>query len=129
MPTLIMMAGLPRSGKSTRAKELGYPIVNRDAIRLALHGRAYIQKAEPWITLLEKLMVEALFKAGHDKVVLDATNLDPNRRARWSALCDDIVLEVLNTSPEECIRRAVEGGREDLVFVINRMAERYGIKD
>ena len=35
---LIVMVGLPRSGKTTWARKQGYPIVNPDSIRLAFHG-------------------------------------------------------------------------------------------
>jgi predicted kinase len=35
--TLHMMVGLPGSGKSTIAKGLGFPIVDPDAIRMAVH--------------------------------------------------------------------------------------------
>jgi predicted kinase len=36
MQQLILTVGLPRSGKTTWAKQQGVPMVNRDAIRLAL---------------------------------------------------------------------------------------------
>lgn len=45
MKKLILTIGLPRSGKSTWAKQQGCPVVNPDSIRLALHGKAYIQEA------------------------------------------------------------------------------------
>lgn len=38
MKTLHMMVGLPRSGKSTVANGLGFPIVEPDAIRRAVRG-------------------------------------------------------------------------------------------
>ena len=60
--TLILTVGLPRSGKTTWAKKTGLPIVNRDAIRIALHGQAYIQDAEEMITAFEWYMVKALFE-------------------------------------------------------------------
>ncbi len=44
--TLIGMVGLPYSGKSTAARELGFPIVCPDAIRLALHGQRFILRDE-----------------------------------------------------------------------------------
>ena len=64
--TLILTVGLPRSGKSTWAAQTGWPIVNRDAIRLALHGQAYIQDAEDMVTAIETYMVKALFGAGNN---------------------------------------------------------------
>ena len=35
-----------RSGKTTWARQQGVPIVNRDAIRLALHGQRFEPRAE-----------------------------------------------------------------------------------
>lgn len=125
MKKLLMTIGLPRSGKSTWAKEQGYPIVNRDSIRLALHGQAYIQDAEPMVTAIEKYMVESLFIAGHDVVILDATNLKEEYRDKWSSDKWEIVYKIFTTSKDECIRRAEAGGRDDLVPVIERMYEDY----
>jgi predicted kinase len=82
---LILTVGLPRSGKSTWAKEQGHPIVNPDAIRLAMHGTAYNTKVEPLVWATAKYMVEALFLAGHDKVIVDATNSTRKRREFWKS--------------------------------------------
>ena len=49
-PQLLLMVGLPRSGKSTTARaisqDFGVPVVSRDAIRLSVHGHRYIPEAE-----------------------------------------------------------------------------------
>lgn len=70
MVRLLVTVGLPRSGKSTWAKQQGAPVVNPDAIRLALHGQAFLQEAEPLVWVMAKYMVEALFLAGHSTVIL-----------------------------------------------------------
>ncbi|GAF94425.1 unnamed protein product, partial [marine sediment metagenome] len=62
---LILTVGLPRSGKTTWARKQGIPMVNPDSIRLALHGKAFIEEAEPMIWTIAKYMVRALFIAGH----------------------------------------------------------------
>jgi hypothetical protein len=77
------MVGLPRSGKSTISKNLGFPIVSPDAIRLALHGERYLEKAEPMVWTLSRLMVETLFLAGHTDVVLDSCSHTRRQRERW----------------------------------------------
>ena len=41
MKEIIVTVGLPRSGKTTWAREQGYPIVNPDSIRLSLHGKRF----------------------------------------------------------------------------------------
>jgi predicted kinase len=124
-PTLVCTAGLPRSGKSTWAKEQGHPIVNPDAIRLAIHGQSFIASAEPLVWATAKIMVTALFKAGHEVVILDATSATRKRRADWK--CDDwrTWFKPFLATEEECIQRAVFGRRSDLVPVINRMAAQW----
>jgi predicted kinase len=119
---LVLTVGLPRSGKSTWAKSTGYPIVNRDSIRLALHGQAYIQESEEMVSAIEMYMVKSLFLAGHIRVIIDSTNLKEKYHKRWEYGNWIIILEVFNTSKEECIKRAIKDKREDLIPIIERMA-------
>jgi predicted kinase len=121
--TLMMTVGLPRSGKSTWVHRQDDPIVNPDAIRLALHGHEFIGLAEELVWAIAKLMVRALFIAGHDTVILDATNTSRKRRLRWKSRSWIRFYKEFDTSKEECIRRARDGGKELLVPVIERMAK------
>jgi len=125
MKTLILTIGLPQSGKSTWAQKQGHPIVNRDSIRLAFHGHAYIQESEPVISVFEEYMVKSLFIAGHDTVIVDATHLRPEYIERWQkSKLWEVQFEYFTGVPvEECIRRARENGREELIPVIKRMSE------
>lgn len=120
---VILTVGLPRSGKSTWAKKQGLPIVNRDSIRLAFHGQAYIQECEDMITIIEDCMVRALFLAGHDKVIIDACHTTQKRRDRWRSEEWEIKRVLFNSNKEECIRRAKISNRLDLIPVIERMSE------
>ena len=121
---LILTVGLPHSGKSTWAKIQGHPIVNPDSIRLALHGQAYIQEAEGFVWQIAYLMAKALFIAGHGTVIIDATNISEKRRNQWIDRFPNarVVLEKFNTSKEECIERAKNNDRNDLIPIIERMA-------
>jgi predicted kinase len=107
---LICMMGLPRSGKSTVARKLsrawGAPIVNRDSIRLAVHGERYLKPAEPFVRVLGMLMVEALFNAGHQIVIVDETNLKRSTRDYWQGGEWDTKFLPVETPPAECLRRA-----------------------
>ena len=127
MNTLLMLVGLPRAGKSSWAREQGYPIVNPDSIRLALHGQSFYAPAEPMVWALAKAMVRSLFLAGHETVILDATNVNKRRRNEWQSKEWLLHLQIFTTSPRECIRRAREDGREDLVPVIERMAKEWDL--
>lgn len=122
---LIATVGLPRSGKSSWARSLPHPIVNPDAIRLALHGKRFDPAMEKEVWGMAQMMVRALFQAGHDTVVLDATNITRSRRDEWASQDWDVRFKEVDTPVEECIRRADEARDHEMVGVIISMAERY----
>jgi predicted kinase len=122
MSTVILTVGLPRSGKSTWARSTGHPIANPDAIRLALYGQRFYQPAEPFVWSIAYLMVEALFKAGHDTVIVDATNTTSKRRDEWKSRFDDVKLQRFNAGAEVCIERAKTMGDSEIIREIERMA-------
>lgn len=104
--TLILTVGLPKSGKSSWARTTGFCIVSPDAIRLALHGRAFEQLAEPFVWAHARLMVRALFVAGHETVILDACSVTRARRDEWRGSEWETVCQFIKTPYEECMRRA-----------------------
>jgi len=125
---LILMVGLPRSGKSTTAFNLlqvtrGAAIVCPDQIRLALHGQRFVATAEPMVWATAHLMVDALFRSGHQMVIVDATNNTAARRIEWEQQFPNcnIYCHIVDTPAEECIRRARKEGLEDLIPIIERM--------
>ena len=136
MSKLILAVGLPRSGKSTWARSQGHPIVNRDSIRLALHGRRFLAEAEDMVTVIENCMVKALLLAGHDKVIIDACHHRIERRQRWTELArrndlgiERVELQVIPTGKDECIRRAAWEGYSEIIPVIEKMAAECDIKE
>ena len=123
LPTLVLTVGLPYSGKSTWAKAEGCPIVSPDGIRRAVHGQRYIEEAEPYVWLVARNMVQALFYAGHERVIVDATNNTRARRDWWRSEKWRLVVQNFPASSDECMRRATEEhGDEEIVPVIQRMA-------
>jgi predicted kinase len=129
-PVLYLPVGLPRSGKSTWAdslrKKMGAVIVNPDSIRLALHGQDFIASAESIVWATAELMVKSLFLAGHKTVVLDATNVKKDDRKKWIRPNQWKHFFVTFYTPKDvCIARAIEGGREYLVPVIEKMNEQF----
>ncbi len=122
---LILTVGLPRSGKSTWARSTGLPIVCPDAIRLALHGQAFYLDAEPLVWAIAKTMVRALFLAGNKKVVVDATNTTIERRKYWEEDGWEVNYHIVEVGRLECLRRAMQEGRDDLIPVIERMATHW----
>lgn len=129
MPLLIATVGLPRSGKSTiikqLSKHLAAPIVNKDNIRLALHGQVYASEAEPMVRAIAKIMIDSLFRSGHETVLCDETHY--SRAARdfiKSPAWETRFLEV-PTTKELCIERAWATKQPWLPSVIEEMWKRY----
>jgi len=132
--SLIVTVGLPRSGKSTWCKktrhQLRCPIVCPDAVRLAVTGQRFVREAEPTVWMIVQYMIRALFEAGHPCVILDATNTTQARRKLWldearlGNYNGDTAVHfvVFETDAEECKRRAIADGMEDLVPIIDAMA-------
>ena len=109
---LIGTVGLPRSGKSTWCQTMikrGFAVVNPDSIRLALTGQRFYGPAEPTVWATAKLMVNSLFIAGHDVVVLDATNTQEERRREWLSKDFSTRWVTFPTPIEVCRQRAKIG--------------------
>lgn len=125
MKTLMMTVGLPRSGKSTWARQQPFPIVNPDSIRLAIHGERYNAAAEPFVWATAKAMVKALFLAGHDTVILDATNTTEARRNEWKSPDWTIVYPIFPASKDTCLWRADAEHDDYIKPIIELMAAKY----
>lgn len=122
---LIATVGLPRSGKTTWARRQAYPVVCPDAIRLALHGQRYVDLAEPFVWATAKVMVRALFGAGHRVVILDATNTLRARRNEWKSKEWGLFFKEVPTPAAVCHERALAENDEYIRPVIDRMAGQF----
>ena len=127
-PTLYATVGLPRCGKSTwalsRWEQLRAPIVCPDAIRLAIHGRPFVAAMEPVVWQATKNMVKALFLAGHEAVILDATNTTKIRRKEWISPDWKTVWVVFPIDVKLCLSRLTKKNKI-LKQVIIKMAKIY----
>lgn len=84
MAKLAIMCGLPRSGKTTRAKSLERECWVRicpDNIRLELHGQPFVKEAESRVWAVARDRARSLLKGDH-MVLIDATYLTRQSR-RW----------------------------------------------
>jgi predicted kinase len=123
---LIATVGLPRSGKTTWAKSQAYPIVNPDSIRLAIHGQRYVDQAEQFVWATAKAMVRALFLAGHQFVILDATNNTRKRRDDWQLPNEwATYFKYFDTPWAVCLERAKEINDEKIIPIIERMSTQF----
>ena len=135
---LIVMRGLPKSGKSTKAKDLarlyGCPVVSRDAMRLAVHGTRFLEDLEGEVKEAAGLALKCLAFGGNDVIVVDECHPLKDRTVQWlTSLFDGydkkvkLYWEEISTSRKVCIERALKDKQEDLVPVINSMADVMGL--
>lgn len=129
MSKLIIMVGLPGSGKSTYTAKYEtqnhITIVSTDEIRRELYGNPETQGNGQEVFNEAYRRIEIALRAG-DTVIFDATNLKArNRRClcnRFRPLADSIVAEYMATPIEECIARDELRSRTVGYEVIQRMA-------
>lgn len=123
--TLWAMCGLPRSGKSTKARQLaqenGWMLIESDAARLALHGQPFIQQSEDLIWASIKWMVRTGFLSGNKNIIIDCVNHTKYRRQAWISKNWKTEWIFVDTPVEVCIERAKATNQEYLISVIERM--------
>lgn len=135
--TLIVLRGLPASGKTTHARQLlrdhRAVRVNRDLLREMLRFGEYAQHVEWRIIQVEGQIATYFLQQGLD-VVVDDTNLTERDAERWREVAEeagaDLDLVVMEASIEECVRRDAE--REDRTVGeerIRQMAEDSEVYD
>ena len=121
---LLILQGIPGSGKTTFGKELALanPLTHirvcRDDTRNQF-GKYWVPEREALVTIIEKTMVYEALKAGYN-VILDATNLNPKTLKVWEDMVAHlnsvnnqtsvkipIIIEYkrFDTPLEECLRR------------------------
>ena len=133
IPKLILLCGIPGSGKSTYAKNYisdctKHTIhLSSDSIRAELYGDESIQgnPAEVF-SLMQKRAVEAL-NDGHD-VLYDATNITRKDRQGIISICPKfakIECHIIWAPIEECIERDSKRERTVSKEVIDRMLKRF----
>lgn len=130
---LLLLKGLPASGKTTFAKELvrndgNWVRVNKDDLRNMLNGGKWSGGRERRIVKLERQLVSQAIEAGKN-VVVDDTNLNPTHERYFKGLAEshnaDFEIKEFDTPLEECIKR--DNARPNGVgeTVIRRMYNQY----
>jgi predicted kinase len=120
MAKLLVLQGLPASGKSTYAKELlaeypaGYALrVNNDELATMLFGTAFGggEKAGQLLGKVRADLVRQAFRNGYALVIMDNTNLNPKAVKSLERLAESCGAEFeldnsfLSVPIAECLRR------------------------
>lgn len=121
MPIIVIMQGLPGSGKSTMVDHQyipsGYQVICRDNFRFAMglkYGETLKSEMEEEIQKAHDAVLAALIYRGCD-IVIDECNVKQKYLEQlWKYIlecCDkydrqyDIIVHTMNVDVEECIRR------------------------
>jgi len=133
--TIKIMIGLPRCGKSTWIKEnrTTEVVVSADDLRYIVYNQRFWGDGEALMWSIRGMMLKYLMQQGVD-IIIDETNTTKERRKPILKLAKQFDYTVVGCVVEgawtdECIRRAKATGQEDLIPVINRMAEQFELPD
>jgi predicted kinase len=140
MKKIIILRGLPASGKSTYAKNLlsenpgMYKRLNRDEMRLMFDNNHHTDANEKFIAKVRDLMMLEALKAGKH-VIIDDTNLSERSVERIRQIvrkhcidtADEVQVEVkeITTSLEECLIRDEQREKKVGRNVIMRMYKQH----
>lgn len=131
MAKLVLLRGLPASGKSTYSAQLvmqGYKRINADDLRVMVDNGTYTKANEKFITDVMQTMAALALQSGLN-VVYDNTNFNPFH-VRWArSLARDTRSELeivdIKTPLEVCITRDLERtrgrvGKDVIMKIYNR---------
>ncbi len=135
MRKIILLRGLPGSGKSTWARNLirqnpeQYKRVNKDDLRMMIDDDMWTSNNEKFILHIRNVIIAEALKSGKD-VIVDDTNLHPKHEKylRKVAVTYGAVLEskdFFDINVDECIMRDSKRAKPVGEKIIREMAARY----
>jgi predicted kinase len=125
---LIVLVGLPGSGKSTWAGRQSAGVLSSDAVRALLTGDAGNQSVNRLVFPTLHFLLTMRFKAGAETTILDATSLTAKERKAWvrpaRALGGEVEAVFFDTPLAVCKQRNVARSRVVPEEVMDRFAAR-----
>lgn len=134
MSKLIIMKGLPASGKSTKAEELvrasGNAVrLNKDLLRTMMHFDKWSGRNEQATQDAEHELAKYFLSHGKN-VIVDDTNLNPKTVGYWVQLAKSMnagieYVDMTDVSVKDCIERDWKRDKQVGEHVIQKMALQY----
>jgi predicted kinase len=123
---VIVLVGLPGSGKSTWAEAQGITVLSSDGVRALLADDVANQQIHDDVFATMRYVLRKRLRLGARATILDATNLLPAHRRPWVKLAQSLGAAVeavyFDTPVEECQRRNAARARVVPAEVIDAMA-------
>ena len=130
-PKVLLLRGLPGSGKTTYAKELvsdGWVRSSKDDLRSMMDNGKWSKGNEKRVLRLRDQIIRDAVNSGSN-VVVDDTNFEDRHRDHISALAEecgaDFEVLFIDTPLEECISRNENRANKVPLSVINNMYKKY----
>ncbi len=96
-------------------------VIGGDDFRRGLHGKEFVPEAEGQVFAAMDIAIRALLRRGYD-VIVDETATSEATIRRYFRIDINAIPHFIDTSVEECERRALKDGRHYLIGPIRRMA-------
>ena len=133
MSKVVILKGLPGSGKTTWAKEQkGYKRVNKDDLRAMLDNSQWSKSNESFVLEVRDLIISHTLAAGKN-IIVDDTNVnsihEKSIRDIASVIGAEVEVKVFNTTVEECIARDAKREKPVGEKVIREMAKNFNFTE
>lgn len=125
---LVLLVGLPASGKSTWLARQGFPALSSDAVRVLLTDDVHSQKVNRLVFKTLRYLAKARLEAGAEVTYIDSTALGVWERRCWVRLAQmhgcPIEAMFFDVPLAECKRRNARRARKVPEDVLDKMAAR-----